>query len=338
MFPHRSRQPVVEPGGSTGARLATYAARARRLDPVLHAFVQFRDPERPVPGPLSGLPYAAKDIFAAPDRAPHGGLAQPLPPTDCRTADALRLLDEAGAVRLGYTALTEIAYEPSGTNVALGSVRNPWNPDFIPGGSSSGSAAAVASGSVVARARVGYRRLAAHPGAWLRRHRVEADPWVGLDARRDAARALARHHRVARARRRRDRGRPRLCWRTLTKRRSARGVVIGDALAAAHPSVARACQDGDRPDCERHHAGAARRAGADRERRRAAVHDPAGRGGALPSQLCSTATRSVRCCGAASPRGSTSMTRRSPPRWRSARRSPRRSWRGCNNPTWRSCR
>src|SRR4029077_19509173 len=149
MFPHRSRQPIMEPGGSTGSRLARYAARVRRLDPVLNAFVQFRDPESPVPGPLSGVPYAAKDIFAAPDRAPHGGLAPPLPPGDCRTGDALRLMDEAGAARLGYTALTEIAYEPSGYNALLGRVRNPWNPDFISGGSSSGSAAAVASGSVM---------------------------------------------------------------------------------------------------------------------------------------------------------------------------------------------
>ena len=71
------------------------------------------------------------------------------PRTTCRYANVLRLLDEAGAMRLGYTALTEIAYEPSGYNAVHGRVRNPWNLDFISGGSSSGSAAAVASGSVV---------------------------------------------------------------------------------------------------------------------------------------------------------------------------------------------
>src|SRR5262245_681379 len=108
MFSHRSREPIVEPGGSTG--IAAYAARARRLDPQLRAFMQFCDPpQRPVEGVLGGVPYAAKDMFAAPDRAPHGGLGQPLPPGDCPYADVLRLLDEAGAVRLGYTALTEIA-------------------------------------------------------------------------------------------------------------------------------------------------------------------------------------------------------------------------------------
>ena len=66
---------------------------------------------------------------------------------DCAYADVLRQLDDAGAMRIGYTALTEIAYEPSGYNAVHGRVRNPWNPDFISGGSSSGSAVAVASRS-----------------------------------------------------------------------------------------------------------------------------------------------------------------------------------------------
>src|SRR5262249_50844271 len=51
------------------------------------------------------------------------------------------------------TALPELAYEPSGYNHARGRVRNPWNPDFVAGGSSSGSAAAVASGSGVVALR-----------------------------------------------------------------------------------------------------------------------------------------------------------------------------------------
>ena len=162
-------------------------------------------PGEPVPGPLSGVPYAAKDIFAAPDRAPHGGLAQPLPPGDCRTADALRLMDEAGAVRLGYTALTEIAYEPSGYNAVLGRVRNPWNPDFISGrivvrlgGARSRAVRSCSRSDPTPPARCASRRMAAASPRGSR-------PCGGLDARRDAACALARQHRVARARRRRDR-------------------------------------------------------------------------------------------------------------------------------------
>src|SRR4051794_20191801 len=49
----------------------------------------------------------------------------------------------------GSPACQNLAYEPSGYNHARGRVRNPWNLDFVAGGSSSGSAAAVASGSVV---------------------------------------------------------------------------------------------------------------------------------------------------------------------------------------------
>ena len=226
----------MEPGGSTGIR--AYAARARRLDPLLRAFVRFRDTETPGDGPLSGVPYGAKDIFAAPDRAPHGGLKQPLPPTDYPYADALRLMDEAGAVRLGYTALTEIAYEPSGLPA-----RNPWNPDFIPGGSSSGSAAAVACGSVVLALgsdTAGSLRIPAQGcgvTAWKPTHAVVSTrgamalapslDTIGLLARgaaeiMPAARVLAE----------------------LDETPIRTGVVIGDALVAAHPSVARACQDG----------------------------------------------------------------------------------------------
>ena len=65
-------------------------------------------------------------------------------------ATVLARLGAAGADRVGFTNMTALAYEPSGFNAARGRVRNPWNPDFVAGGSSSGSAAAVASGSVVA--------------------------------------------------------------------------------------------------------------------------------------------------------------------------------------------
>src|SRR5262249_19805197 len=56
----------------------------------------------------------------------------------------------AGADFVGFTNMSSLAYEPSGWNAARGRVCNPWNPHFISGGSSSGSAAAVASGSVAA--------------------------------------------------------------------------------------------------------------------------------------------------------------------------------------------
>jgi aspartyl-tRNA(Asn)/glutamyl-tRNA(Gln) amidotransferase subunit A len=132
------------------ARVCRNAAnRARALDGDLNAYVAWSGGAAAgADGPLRDMPYAAKDIFAAPDRSPHGGTRSPLQGLHGR-ADALTLLDQAGASRIGYTALTELAYEPSGYNAVRGRVRNPWNFDFISGGSSSGSAAAVASGSVV---------------------------------------------------------------------------------------------------------------------------------------------------------------------------------------------
>jgi aspartyl-tRNA(Asn)/glutamyl-tRNA(Gln) amidotransferase subunit A len=61
------------------------------------------------------------------------------------TATLLTRLDEAGAIDLGGLNLSEFAANPFGLNILVGRARNPWNPDCITGGSSSGSAAAVAA-------------------------------------------------------------------------------------------------------------------------------------------------------------------------------------------------
>jgi aspartyl-tRNA(Asn)/glutamyl-tRNA(Gln) amidotransferase subunit A len=131
---------------------ATAIDRAHRLEPRLNAFVTIADdlaaPSRR--GPLADLPYAAKDLFVTPSRAPTGGLAHGADFALKGHAEVLRRLDLAGAFRIGFTAMTELAYEPSGHNSVRGRPRNPWNLDFITGGSSSGSAAATASGTVVA--------------------------------------------------------------------------------------------------------------------------------------------------------------------------------------------
>ncbi|HET7912630.1 MAG TPA: amidase [Pseudolabrys sp.] len=122
---------------------------ARALDGPLKAYVAFEDATTPVQGVLDGMPYASKDMFVSKTRKPHGGLAQPLPMESSQQAAVLDLLDRAGANRIGTTAMTELAYEPSGYNAAHGAPKNPWNFDYVTGGSSSGSAVAVASGSVV---------------------------------------------------------------------------------------------------------------------------------------------------------------------------------------------
>jgi aspartyl-tRNA(Asn)/glutamyl-tRNA(Gln) amidotransferase subunit A len=127
----------------------TAAEHAQRLEPRLNAFVTIEDGVARVDGKLGGLPYAAKDIFRTASRRPTGGLATATDLAIEGDTDLLALLDNAGARRVGFTGLPELAYEPSGYNHARGRVRNPWNLDFVAGGSSSGSAAAVASGSAV---------------------------------------------------------------------------------------------------------------------------------------------------------------------------------------------
>jgi aspartyl-tRNA(Asn)/glutamyl-tRNA(Gln) amidotransferase subunit A len=124
--------------------------RAKRLDERLHAFVEFAAADRPPSqsGELQGQPYAAKDLFVTASRRPRAGLKEPIA-FEAKPASALSLLEGAGARPLGFTAMTELAYEPSGYNARCERARNPWNLDFVPGGSSSGSAVAVASGSAV---------------------------------------------------------------------------------------------------------------------------------------------------------------------------------------------
>ena len=147
---------------------ATAKDLARRLEPRLNAFVMFENgPITPARGVLGGMPYAAKDIFVSATRLPHGGLSAPMPISNTPTGRGTRSHGSRRGHRIGYTAMTELAYEPSGYNAVHGRVGNPWNLDFITGGSSSGSAAAVASGSVVVAlgpilaVRCAFRRIVA---------------------------------------------------------------------------------------------------------------------------------------------------------------------------------
>jgi aspartyl-tRNA(Asn)/glutamyl-tRNA(Gln) amidotransferase subunit A len=106
--------------------------------------------------PLLGIPYALKDIFVTraldDDGQPNGGLpttagSRILKGYRCAYAsDAEERLTAAGAVLLGKTNLDEFAMGSSNENSAFGPVHNPWDPSTVPGGSSGGSAAAVASG------------------------------------------------------------------------------------------------------------------------------------------------------------------------------------------------
>lgn len=97
-------------------------------------------------GPLHGVPLSLKDnICTAGIRTTAGSkiLSKFVPETDAAVVTRLK---QAGAVLLGKTHMHEFAYGTTTNNPHYGPARNPWNLDRIPGGSSGGSAAALAAG------------------------------------------------------------------------------------------------------------------------------------------------------------------------------------------------
>ncbi|HUE02891.1 MAG TPA: amidase [Bryobacteraceae bacterium] len=99
-------------------------------------------------GPLHGIPVAVKDLFFTKGVRTTGGsrlFEDHVPDHDAAVVESLRA---GGAVLIGKTGMHELAYGITSSNPHFGAVRNPWDRDRIPGGSSGGSGAAVAAGMV----------------------------------------------------------------------------------------------------------------------------------------------------------------------------------------------
>jgi aspartyl-tRNA(Asn)/glutamyl-tRNA(Gln) amidotransferase subunit A len=121
-------------------------ARIEKWQPRINSFVRLEseDPTRRS-GPISGVPLAHKDMFYRAGRVSNCGSKIRRGWVAGETSTALARLDEAGAMDIGTLNMSEFAYGPTGHNEHWGDCCNPWNADYIAGGSSSGSGAAVAA-------------------------------------------------------------------------------------------------------------------------------------------------------------------------------------------------
>ena len=147
-------------------------------------------------GPMHGVPYAAKDIFDIEGMATtcHSKIRK-----DHRaTSDAfvVKKLRDAGAVLLGKVALHEFATGGPAFDLPWPPARNPWNRDLHPGGSSSGSGAALAAGMAPAALGTDTGGSVRNPGDLLRHRRHEADLRRGVADRRVSPHLFARPRRA----------------------------------------------------------------------------------------------------------------------------------------------
>jgi amidase len=189
-------------------------ARIDRLDPVLNAYrvvlteralaeADQADARRAAGNerPLLGVPVAIKDDVDVAGEATAWGTAAHGGPV-ARDAEAIVRLRAAGAVIVGKTLVPEMTMLPATDTTTFGSVRNPWDLTRTPGGSSGGSAAAVAAGLCgVALGSDGAGSIR-NPAAWTglfgikpTRDRVPVAPhedaWQGLSVNGPLARAVA---------------------------------------------------------------------------------------------------------------------------------------------------
>jgi aspartyl-tRNA(Asn)/glutamyl-tRNA(Gln) amidotransferase subunit A len=162
--PVRELARQVREGAVAARELTAHALeRIEALDPAVNAFVAV-DAERALeqaaavdqivatggdPGPLAGVPIGVKDSEdAAGYRTTKGSMLLADAPPAVRDSVLVGRLRAAGGVVVGKTNLPELAWAAHTTNALFGTTNNPWKLDHSAGGSSGGSAAAVAAGMV----------------------------------------------------------------------------------------------------------------------------------------------------------------------------------------------
>ena len=138
---------------------AACLARIQQLNPMLNAFIAVTaeqataDAQRAEAeimkgrwrGPLHGIPVGLKDLFDTAGVRTTGGSGQFAERVPVEDADAVRRLKAAGAVILGKQNLHELGLGATSAASHFGPVRNTWNREYVAGGSSGGSGAAVAA-------------------------------------------------------------------------------------------------------------------------------------------------------------------------------------------------
>lgn len=146
-------QDQLTSGKVTAAEVfAHFQKRAQELNAHLNAFATIAETpaQFATTGSLAGIPLGIKDVFSQAGVRNSAGskmLENFVPPYTCTVVNRLRA---AGATSVGTCHMDEFAMGSSGENCAFGPARNPWALDRVPGGSSSGSAVAVAAGMVPA--------------------------------------------------------------------------------------------------------------------------------------------------------------------------------------------
>ncbi|MEV0745648.1 MULTISPECIES: amidase [unclassified Streptomyces] len=216
-------------GRTTSTRLVTEAlARIEASQGTLNAFRHLRasaalaeaaEADRRLDAgerlPLLGVPVAVKDDTDVAGLPTHFGCAGELPAATS-DSESVRRLRAAGAVIVGKTNSCELGQWPFTEGSAFGVTRNPWNTEHTPGGSSGGSAAAVAAGLVPAALGSDGAGSVRIPAAWT--HLVGIKPQRGrisVHPRSDAFQGLTVNGPLART--------------------VADAALLLDAVAGAHP-------------------------------------------------------------------------------------------------------